>query len=197
MAPVATKGRYFSTIDLLTMAAIAVVGAILSSFLWPALMNVATPVFAFLGPVGWIAVSGVYVITPVLVGLLIGRAGATTIYGVVQGFVEMLFGNSFGAMAMVYAGLEGLGVDIGMGIFRWKGGLPAALVGGGLGSLFVDEVYIFLFGMQSAYTVTVGGITAFISGAVLGGLVAWLIAQALYRTGVVSRVGLRGYEEIK
>jgi len=197
MAESVTKKRFFSTMDLLTMAAVAVVGAIFSSYVWPALMNVATPVFAFLGPVGWIAVSGVYVIWPVIVGLLICKPGAVTLYSLVQGFVEMLFGNAFGAMAILYAGAEGLGVDIGMGIFRWKAKLPGVLIGAGLGSLIVDEIYIFLFGMQSTYAVIVGGITAFISGAVLGGLVGWLVAQALYKTGVVSKIGLKGYEEIE
>ena len=196
MAESVTKKRFFSTMDLLTMAAVAVVGAIFSSYVWPALMNVATPVFAFLGPVGWIAVSGVYVIWPVIVGLLICKPGAVTLYSLVQGFVEMLFGNAFGAMAILYAGAEGLGVDIGMGIFRWKAKLPGVLIGAGLGSLIVDEIYIFLFGMQSTSTVIVGGITAFISGAVLGGLVGWLIAQALFKTGVVSKIGLKGYEEL-
>ena len=191
-----TKKRFLSTMDLLTMAAIAVVGAIFASYVWPAFMNVATPVFGFLGPVGWIAVSGVYVIFPVLAGLLIARPGATTIYGVVQGFVEILFGNAFGAMAMVYSGAEALGADIGFGIFRYKGSLLSAMVGGGLASLIVDEIYIFLFGMNTGNTVILGGITAFISGAVLGGLVAWLIARALGRTGVVSRIGLKGWEEL-
>lgn len=191
-----TKKRFFSTMDLLTMAAVAVVGAVFASFVWPAVMNVATPIFAFLGPVGWIAVSGIYVIWPVIAGLLICKPGAVTLYAVLQGFVEILFGNAFGAMAMVYSGVEGLGVDIGMGMFGWKPKLPAIMIGAGLGSLIVDEIYIFVFGMQSTYTVLVGGITAFISGAVLGGLVGWLIVQALYKTGVVSKIGLKGFEEL-
>lgn len=191
------KKRWLSTVDLLIMAAVGVVGGVFSSHVWPAVMNIATPVFAFLGPVGWIAVSGIYVIWPVIVGCLVAKAGAVTIYAVLQGFVEMLFGNAFGAMAMVYSGLEGLGVDIGMGLSKWKPTLPTVMIGAGLGSLFVGEVYIFLFNMQSTYTIIVGGITAFISGAVLGGLVGWLIAQALYKTGVVSRIGLKGYEEIE
>jgi energy-coupling factor transport system substrate-specific component len=190
------RKRLLSTRDLLIMAAVAVVGAIFSSYVWPALMNVATPVFAFLGPVGWIAVSGVYVIWPVIAGLLICKPGAVTIYAIIQGFVEMLLGNAFGAMAIVYSGLEGLGVDIGMGIFRWKPRLPGVMIGAGLGSLFVDEVYIFLFGMQSTYTIIVGGITAFLSGAILGGLVGWLIVRALLRTGVVSAVGVKTYAEL-
>lgn len=190
------KGRYFSTMDLLTMAAIAVVGALFSSYIWNALMGVMTPVFAFLGPIGWIGATGVYMIWPVIVGQLICKPGAVTLYSLVQGFVEMLFGNPFGAMAIVYAGVEGLGLDIGMGIFRWKPKLAGAMVGGGIGSVFVSEVYIFVFGLQSAYTIIVGGITAFISGAILGGLVGWLIAQALYRTGIVSRIGLTSYEAL-
>ena len=191
------KKRWLSTVDLLIMAAVGVVGAVFSSHVWPAVMNIATPVFAFLGPVGWIGASGIYVIWPVIVGCLIAKAGAVTIYAVLQGFVEMLFGNAFGAMAMVYSGLEGLGVDLGMGLSKWKPTLPTVMIGAGLGSLFVGEIYIFLFKMQSTFTVIVGGITAFISGAVLGGLVGWLIAQALYKTGVVSRIGLKGYEEIE
>ena len=62
--------------------------------------------------------------------------------------------------------------------------------------LVLGEVYIFLFNLQSTYTIIVGGITAFISGVIFGGLVGWLIAQALYKTGVVTKIGL-GYEEIK
>lgn len=191
------KKRYLSTMDLLIMAAVAVVGGVFSSYVWPALMNVATPVFAFLGPIGWIGASGVYLILPVVAALLICKPGAVTLYAVIQGFVEMLFGNAFGAMAMVYSGAEGLGVDIGMGIFRWAASLPGVMIGAGLGCLFVSEIYIFLFNMQSTYTILVGGLTAFISGAVLGGLVGWLIAQALYRTGVVSKAGKKGYEEIE
>jgi energy-coupling factor transport system substrate-specific component len=197
MSEGAAKKPYFTTMDLLTMAAIAVVGALFASYVWNALMGVMTPIFAFLGPVGWIGASGVYMIWPVIVGLLICKPGAVTLYSLVQGFVEMLFGNPFGAMAIVYAGVEGIGLDIGMGIFRWKPKLAGAMIGGGLGSLIVSEVYIFVFGMQSAYTIIVGAITAFISGAILGGLVGWLVVQALHRTGIVSRIGLKGYEELE
>lgn len=197
MSEVTTKKRYFTTMDLLTMAVVAVAGAVFANYVWPMIMNVATPVFAFLGPVGWIGVSGIYVIFPVIVGLLIGKPGAVTIYAILQAFVEMLFGNPSGAMAMVYSGAEGVGVDLGMALFGKKSKLVGAMIGAGLGSLIVDEIYIFIFGMASTSTVLVGGITAFISGAILGGLVGYLITQALYKTGVVSKMGLKGYEEIE
>lgn len=191
-----TRKPYLSTMDLLTMAAVSVVGALFSSHIWAALMNVTTPLFAFLGPVGWIGASGVYLIWPVIVALLIAKPGAVTIYALVQGFVEMLFGNAFGALAIVYAGVEGIGIDLGMGLFGWKPRLPGVLLGAGIGCLFVDEIYIFLFGLQSMQTVIIGGVTAFISGVLLGGLPGWLITQALRRTGAVSAIGKTGYQEL-
>jgi energy-coupling factor transport system substrate-specific component len=186
----------FSTVDLLTMAVIAVVAALLNSYVWFTVMNVATPLFAFLGPVGWIGVSGVYMIAPVLVGLLIGRPGATTVYGLIQGFLEMLLGNPAGALSILYAGLQGLATDISMALFGYRPTLPAALLAGALGTLIVDEIYLFVFGLATPGNLIVGGITAIISGAVFGGLLAWLIVSALQRTGVVSRIGLKGYQEI-
>lgn len=193
--PVA-KRRMFSTVDLLTMAVIAVVAALLNSYVWFAVMNVATPIFAFLGPVGWIAVSGVYMIAPVLVGLLIGRPGAATIYGLIQGFLEMLLGNPAGVLSILYAGVQGLCTDISLALFGYRPTLPPALLAGALGTLVVDVIYLFVFGLATPSNIIVGGITAIISGAVLGGLLAWLIVMALQRTGVVSRIGLKGYQEI-
>ncbi|MCC7361539.1 MAG: ECF transporter S component [Anaerolineales bacterium] len=196
MTQATAKPRMFSTVDLLTMAVIAVVAALLNSYVWFAVMNVATPLFAFLGPVGWIGASGVYMIAPVLVGLLIGRMGAATIYGLIQGFLEMLLGNPAGALSIVYAGLQGLSVDASLAVFRYKPTLPAALLGGAIGNLVADVIYLFVYGLATPGNLIVGGITALISGAVLGGLVAWLLVLALQRTGVVSRIGLKGYQEI-
>ena len=190
------KRRMFSTVDLLTMAVIAVVAALLNSYVWFAVMNIATPLFAFLGPVGWIGVSGVYMIAPVLIGLLIGKMGATTIYGVIQGFLEMLLGNPAGALSIVYAGVQGFCTDVSLAVFGYKPVLPAALLAGAVGTLVVDVIYLFVFGLATPSNLIVGGITALISGAVFGGLIAWLLVLALQRTGVVSRIGLKGYQEI-
>ena len=59
-----TRKRFFTTMDLATMAAVAVVGAVFASYVNPVVVNVARPLFAFLGPVGWIGVSGLYLIWP-------------------------------------------------------------------------------------------------------------------------------------
>src|SRR5215207_11235077 len=146
-----TNRQALSTTHLLVMAVVAVVGALLAAYVWNSVSNVATPLFAFLGPIGWIGVSGFYMITPVLIGLLIQRPGVATVYGLVQGVLEMLFGNFFGAMSIVYAGLEGLGVDIGLVPFRWRASLPAALLAGALGNFIVVEVYVyFIYALTTA-----------------------------------------------
>jgi energy-coupling factor transport system substrate-specific component len=109
----------------------------------------------------------------------------------------MLFGNPFGALAIVYAGLEGLGVDLALSTFRWRASLAGAMLAGALGNLIVDEVYIFVFGLATTYNIIVGGLVAVVSGAILGGLVAWLLARALDRTGVTAGLGQQTYQEIK
>ncbi len=190
------KRRYLSTADLLTLAVIAVIGGLLAAWIWTPLMAPATPLFAFLGPVGWIGASGVYMIAPVLAGLLVCRPGAPTLYGLVQGFIEMVFGNPSGALTIVLAGLEGLGADLGLAAFRYKPNLPAALLAGALGNVIIDEAWLIIFHQNTVANMLVGGITAAISGALLGGLLAWMLAEILQRAGVVGRLGLKRYEEI-
>jgi len=187
----------FSTTDLMLMAVIAVVGSLLAVFVFNPLILVPFPVFLFLGPISWVGLSGLFLITPVLIGLLIQRPGVATVYGLVQGLLEMLFGNPSGPLSILYAGLEGLGVDLSLALFRWRANLPGALLAGAVGNLIVIVVYIPVFGLASAANFIVGGIVAVISGALLGGLPAWLIAQALHRTGVTAGLGRKPYEEIK
>jgi len=189
--------RMFSTTDLMLMAVIAVVGSLLAVFVFNPLILVPFPVFLFLGPISWVGLSGLFLITPVLIGLLIQRPGVATVYGLVQGLLEMLFGNPSGPLSILYAGLEGLGVDLSLALFRWRANLPGALLAGAVGNLIVIVVYIPVFGLASAANFIVGGIVAVISGALLGGLPAWLIAQALHRTGVTAGLGRKPYEEIK
>lgn len=190
------KRRYFSTTDLLTLAVIAVAGGLLAAWIVTPLLRPAAPFFAFLGPLGWIGVSGLYMIAPVLAGLLVCRPGGATLYGVVQGFVEMMFGNPSGALTIVLAGLEGLGADLGLAVFRYRPSLPAALLAGALGNVLVVEFFIFFYGYSTVSNIMVGGLTAALSGALLGGLIAWLLWETLQRAGVVSRLGLKRYEEL-
>lgn len=191
-----TKRPYFSTADLLTLAVLAVMGGLFAAWIVRPLMGPAVLVFVFLGPLGWIGLSGLFVIAPVLAGLLVCRPGATTLRGAVQGFIEMLLGNPSGALTIVLAGLQGLGADLGLAAFRYRPSLPAALLAGALGNLFSVEFIIFLRGFDTPYNIVVGGLTAAVSGALLGGMIAWLLGQTLQRAGVTRRLGLKPYVEI-
>ncbi len=190
------KRRYFSTTDLLTLAVIAVAGGLLAAWIVTPLLRPASLLFAFLGPLGWISVSGLYMIAPVLAGLLVCRPGATTLYGVIQGFLEMLLGNPSGALTIVLAGLEGLGADLGFAAGRYRPSLPAAMLAGALGNALVVEFFIFFYGYSTLPNIVVGGLVAAVSGGLLGGLIAWLLWEGLKRMGVASQLGLKRYEEI-
>jgi len=136
-------------------------------------------------------------IAPVLAGLLVSRLGAPTLYGLVQGVVEMLLGNASGAVTIVLAGLQGLGTDLSLAVFRYRASLPAALLAGALGTVLANAAWLVIYGPLGVQTVLVGGLTSAVSGALLGGLPAWLLAQALQRAGVTARLGRQRYEELE
>ncbi len=180
------KKYYFSTFNLVLMAIIAVIGGVINGAFMYNLIQPFKPLFIFLGPISWVPLSGLYVLWPIIARLLIRRRGAGTLYGLIQGFVEMLAGNRLGLWAILFAGMEGLLVDIGFEIIQEKTRLLSSLLGAALANLVADEIYFFLFKITSSYVLYVGGVVAIISGIIFAGLLGWLIVRAIYRTGIIT-----------
>ncbi len=184
------KKYYFSTFDLVLMALIAGIGGVINGSFMYTFIQPFKPLFTFLGPVSWVPLSGLYVIWPIIIRLLIRKRGAATLYGLIQGFVEMLAGNRLGPWAILFAGMEGLLVDIGFELFKDKAKLFSSLLGAALANLVAVEIYFFLFKMTSPFELSVGGLIAILSGMTFAGLLGWLIAKAIYNTGVIKRGNL-------
>jgi len=180
------KKYYFSTFNLVLMAIIAVIGGVINGTFMYNLIQPFKPLFTFLGPISWVPLSGLYVLWSIVARLLIRKRGAGTLYGLIQGFVEMLAGNRLGPWAILFAGMEGLLVDIGFEIIRDKTKFLSSLLGAALANLAADEIYFFIFGLTSSYVLYVGGIVAIISGIIFAGLLGWLIARAIYNTGIIK-----------
>ncbi|MBU2598767.1 MAG: ECF transporter S component [Actinobacteria bacterium] len=177
---------YFSTFHLILMAIIAGIGGVINGAFMYTFIQPFKPLFTFLGPISWVPLSGLYVVWPIIARLLIRKRGASTLYGLIQGFVEMLAGNRLGPWAILFAGMEGLLVDIGFELFKDKAKLFGSLLGAALANLVAVEIYFFLFKMTSPYELLVGGIVAIISGIILAGLLGWIIVRALYNTGIIK-----------
>jgi energy-coupling factor transport system permease protein len=136
------------------------------------------------------AINGLWMVGGLLVPLVIRRPGSAFFGEFVAAFVSMLLVNQWGAATLFSGLVQGAGAEIVFAAFLWRRfDLPVVLlaaVGAQVPSYLLDSV---LYGYWAAYSTRVvlaGWVIAVVSALVLGGLVAWGLAQALARTGVLA-----------
>jgi ABC-type thiamin/hydroxymethylpyrimidine transport system permease subunit len=178
---------YFSTRDLLMMAALAALGGVVSTYV-NAIGDVFQSVFGFAGTTQWAA--GLHVLWLTLAVGLTRKQGAGTLTGILKGGVELLTGNTHGLLVVLVDLVAGLLVDLGFLPFRDKDSLLAYCLAGGLAS--ASNVFVFqLFASVPADTLAywamllVAGV-AFLSGVLFAGVLSRGLLNALRRAGVVK-----------
>jgi len=183
------QGRryYYSTRDLLMMAALAALGGVSSTYI-NALGDLVQSVFGFAGTTQW--ASGLHVLWLVLAAGLTRKQGAGTLTGILKGCVELLSGNTHGLLVLLVDIAAGMILDLVLLAFRQRERrLPYALAGG-LAS--ASNVFIFqLFAALPADLLTYAGLSlvagvAFLSGVAFGGLLGYGLINALRAAGVVK-----------
>jgi energy-coupling factor transport system substrate-specific component len=132
---------------------------------------------------------GVWLLAAVLVPLVIRKPGAAILAEIVAATVEALLGSVWGANDLLYGLVQGLGAEIIFAIFlysSWRLG-TAMLAGAAAGvGLTILDLIIYYPGQSVSFDLVYGG-TSVISGALVAGLVSWLLVRALARTGVLNR----------
>jgi len=177
---------YFSTRDLLMMAALAALGGVTGTYV-NTIGDFFQSVLGFAGTTQWAA--GLHVLWLTLAVGLTGKQGAGTITGILKGAVELLSGNTHGLLVVLVDVVAGLLVDLGFLPFRNKDTLPAYALAGGLAS--ASNVFVFqLFASLPADVLAYGALllvagVAFLSGVLFAGLLGYLLLNALRRAGVV------------
>jgi ABC-type thiamin/hydroxymethylpyrimidine transport system permease subunit len=181
------RRTYFSTRDLLMMAALAALGGVVSTYI-NAIGDFFQSIFGFAGTTQWAA--GLHVLWLTLAVGLTRKQGAGTVTGILKGGVELLTGNTHGLLIVLIDVVAGLLVDLGFLPFRNKDSLPAYCLAGGLAA--ASNVFVFqLFASLPADTLAYGvillvGAVAFLSGVVFAGVLGWVLLNALRRAGVVK-----------
>lgn len=181
------RRAYFTTRDLLMMAALAALGGVVSTYV-NAVGDLFQSVFGFAGTTQWAA--GLHVLWLTLAVGLTRKQGAGTVTGLLKGGVELLTGNTHGLLVVLVDVVAGLLVDLGFLPFRKKDSLAAACLAGGLAS--ASNVFVFqLFASVPADTLAywalllvAGG--AFLSGVLFAGVLSRGLLNALRRAGVVK-----------
>jgi ABC-type thiamin/hydroxymethylpyrimidine transport system permease subunit len=181
------RRTYYSTRDLLMMAALAALGGVASTYI-NAIGDLFQSVLGFAGTTQWAA--GLHVVWLALAVGLTRKQGAGTLTGILKGAVELLAGNTHGLLVVLVDVVAGLLVDLGFLPFRRKDSLPAYCLAGGLAS--ASNVFVFqLFAAVPTDTlafqamVLVGGMAA-LSGVLFAGVLGWALLNGLRRAGVVK-----------
>ncbi len=178
---------YFSTRDLLMLAALAALGGVTSTYI-NAIGRMIQSLVGVPGGFQWAA--GLHVLWLTLAVGLTGKQGAGTMVGLLKGAVELLTGNTHGLLIVLVDVVAGVLVDIGFLPFRDKDRLPGYLLAGGLAS--ASNVFVFqLFAALPADILSYGaivilGVVAGLSGVVFAGFLAHILLAALRRAGVVK-----------
>ena len=182
------------TVDILT---IAFLGAALGVAFWGWGVFYNGPVTAL--KIGYGPLMGLFVgpwfLAGVIGGLVVRRPGAALFCEVVAALVSMLPGTEWGATVLISGVLQGLGAELVFAIFGYKAfGLAVASLAGAMSAplQWGFEVMSLPAGGGGWYAewvmrdklVYLGAMM--LSGAVLAGLVGWLLVRALARAGALS-----------
>lgn len=178
--------RRWRTVDIVVTAIVGVVfGAVFLGW-GPAYGLLSAPLKGVAPLAG--ALSGVWFIPAVLAPLLVRRPGAAIFAELLASVVEMMLGGQYGFATLLSGLAQGVAAELVFAAFRYRSfSLPTALLAGtasGLGCAIVDVIVSypgFGLGWKLAYAVS-----CMVGGAILAGLVSWLIARGLGATGALS-----------
>ncbi|MGI9951691.1 ECF transporter S component [Moorellaceae bacterium AZ2] len=187
----------YSTMDLLIIAVIAAVGGVVSAYVvgpWAKFIEGA------LGPFGAALDNPFFTFWGIVAGLLIGKPGVAFIASMLTGLIEVLAGSLDGSVVFVFVALQGLGAEIGLGLFRYRPVVWSALISGALAGVGCSITMLYVFGfvklgptIQLLYILTMGA-----TGLIIAGGLSYLIMQGLMRAGIAGQLkGNRTYEKIE
>ena len=174
----------YSTRDIVILAVIAAIAAVVNT----GMGNVWYLANSSLGPMGGALLQGSFMWAYVLVVWLVRRPGAALALGIIEAAVEILLGNASGVGTLGWGVSQGLAIEVVMAIAMYsKFDFVAAVCAGAASSQFGTVWTAILFGWDPAYArdVWIAIPINIISGAILSGVIGYLLARAIGRTGLV------------
>ena len=185
-----TSIRHWRTVDYVVAAVLGVASGVIFTA-WNAFY---APVSIPLGAItpGLVSLAdGVWLIGGLLVGLVIRRPGAALFGELAASLVSAAIGNQWGWTVLLTGLAQGVAIELGFLLWRYRGNLwvTAATAGliGGFAQGVIEVVYWYP-GTDSVF-VTIYVTCAAISGAVLGGGVSALLVKVLSKTGILATFG--------
>jgi energy-coupling factor transport system substrate-specific component len=157
---------------------------------WDLVYTVPTKPLELLLPGSQALLYGVWLIPAVLGALIVRKPGAALFTEVVAATLEALLGAQWGGFQTILQGIvQGLGAEVVFAILLYSSWRlwSAILAGAASGASMAINDFINSYAGASIAFKTAYGVSAVISGAVIAGVLSWLLVRALARTGALSR----------
>jgi len=170
--------------DLVLVALLAAVGGVLSAYIGY-LGNLINRLFGVPFGAGQL-IAGLHVLWLLLARILTRRFGSATLTGVTKGIIELLSGGTHGIVIVLISFVEGLLVDVGMGISK-RLSLPLTMIVGAVATASNVLLFqaIYFSGVSMWFILFMVALSA-ISGAFFGGYMSWDIYRMLVGSRIVS-----------
>lgn len=142
-----------------------------------------------LAPFGFEVIYGVWFMAATIAAYIIRKPGAALITEVLAAAIELLMGNAGGVILLLTGFIQGLGVELGFALFRYKRyDLLSMTISGILAALFIFgfELYYLQYYLLSPLLLLSQLIVRFLSAFTFAGLISKLSCDALARTGVLK-----------
>jgi energy-coupling factor transport system permease protein len=179
-------GSYrYTTMDILVIAVIAAIGGVVNAYgtgAWAKFIEAAA------GPFGAALDNPFYIFWVIIAVLLIPKPGVAIVTSMLAGIVEVVAGSEDGSIVLVFTLLQGVGIELGFLIFRYRSNLPAALLGGALCGVGCAICLTWIFGFDKfGFGAQLALILALaVADAVIGGILGYVIARGVERAGNIG-----------
>lgn len=171
--------------EIVLVALLASIGGVLSTYVGY-IGNLINRLFGVPFGAGQL-IAGLHVLWPILARLLIGKFGSGTLTGVTKGAIELLSGGTHGVVIVLISLVEGLLIDLGMGISR-RPSLLLTMITAAIASasnVFIFQA-IYFSGVSPAFILVMAGLSL-VSGAFFGGYLGWDVRRFLIASRLVPQ----------
>ena len=171
---------------------VAVLGAVFGVLYlgWVQVWLVAQAIF---GPVTMDVVMGFWFIVSMIAAAIIRKPGVALVSEVLAAATQILLGSPAGLLLLLTGLVQGAGAEAVFAATRWKRFSLPVLMAAGVGAAIFSFVYTWIrfnYGALEPGLLVAMFVIRCLSGALLGGLLAWFVVNSLYKTGVLSGLGI-------
>lgn len=194
------KTEYWKLKDVIMMAILGVIFSAVYLIVFQGGLALSTALTPFgLSNFGMEIIYGIWFMAATLGAYIIRKPGVALITEVLAAAIELLMGNSGGAVVVLTGAIQGLGAELGFALFRYKRwDLLSMSVSSILAATFIFcyELYFLQYYLLAPGMLIAQLLVRYISGIVFSAVVVKLAGDALAKTGVVKSYAIGAKADI-